>query len=245
MIVIAAVFAVLGIVTLLVGAVQRAKASKLRATPFVTTGEARARGHGQPGETARLSVEGRVETPLPLTSPLSDQRCLYFRVEVSARWKDGEQEKSELLASAHNGPKFAVDDGSGQVLVFPYQGVEGTQQSSRELSEEECRRFLGKLADQSIFGGGVAAASRRLPEGATFSVREEIFPLVDRVFAAGPWDPKHGAITAYADDPIVLSTRGREAVIGRAGATATVFLLVGGVAMAAGAALAVASRLRY
>jgi hypothetical protein len=245
MIAVAAACALLGIVTLLVGAVQRAKSARLRATPFVPTGEAKARGRARAGETTRLAVEGRVETPVRLTSPLSDERCLYFRVEIHALWKEGEAEKSELLASAHHGPKFSVDDGSGQVLVFPYQGVDGTRQSTRALSEEECRQLLGKLADQSIFGGGVAAASRRLPAGATFTAQEELFPLVDRVFAAGPWDAKHEAITAYEDERIVLSSRGREAVMGRAGALATLFLLVGGVAMAAGAALAVASRLRY
>src|SRR5690606_31546726 len=108
---IATIVLVVGVLLVGVGIYQRIKAGRVSKAAHVPTGDAATRGASVAGKGGAISVEGPVVCPEPLLSPVTQTPCLYYEVEVTGHWKEGNNNRSKKYYDDKLGVTFAVDDG--------------------------------------------------------------------------------------------------------------------------------------
>lgn len=106
-----------GVMTLLGGLVQRMRAGRLGDTPFAPTGQVAAQGRSIANAKGAISTQGQVQTQQLLTSPVSGAQCVFFKMRLEAEWGDkGSEAKYTVFEDGQSVP-FAINDGSGHVVV--------------------------------------------------------------------------------------------------------------------------------
>lgn len=232
---IATLIVVLGIVFVIYGFMERAKAGRVTNAPFVKTGDVRA----QPAGSA-VSAEGNVVCPEPLVAPFSGTPCLYYSIKCTAEWKVGETKKSKVLSSSQAAAKFSIDDGSEPVGVDAAQG--GSFEPTQKKSETKGAGLVGGIAGKDLTFGKYVVSTGALELGTTYRVDEEVFPVVPRLYACGT---ANGATigTPAGLRSLILSNKSRDALLGGALKTSKLALAGGFGAVAAGTVLGVVSRL--
>lgn len=241
-----AVLVGLGIIGLIYGLMNRFKAGRIASAPLARTGDA-ARGQGA-GEKGALAVEGALQAAQWLTAPASGKPCLYYQVEATAKWKEGESSQSEKFFEQKMGLRFTLDDGSGPVAV---DASKGGDFDPMETSLQETKK-LGLLSGmKSAFTGeGLLfgqfqvpqATMNKFPGDAEFTVVERLYAPQGKLFALGAFDPAQGGIGSPGWSSLLLSTKSREELLGASAKTAKVSLSAGGAAVAVGSLLGLVSR---
>jgi hypothetical protein len=185
------VFALLVMVAALV---VRRRGQKILAAPVHKTGQAAAT-HGP------ASVEGAVRATQPLQAPCSGQPCVYFEllVEKKVKEKHGTQttQKWKTASKHHAGSTFWLDDGSGPVPVQAHEQADADLQKT----------FTGALPPgmpqpQPMPGEQILETK----------VTERIVPVSGKLFALGAMS--NGQLTTPAKGKMIISTRGRDALLG-------------------------------
>ncbi len=106
-----------GGMALLGGLVQRLRAGRLGDTPFAPTGQVAAQGRAIANAKGAISTQGQLQTQQLLTSPISGAPCVYYTMRVEAEWpENGAEQKYTVVEDAQSVP-FAVNDGTGHVVV--------------------------------------------------------------------------------------------------------------------------------
>jgi hypothetical protein len=223
-------FIIIGIGVLLGvgGLVARARASYILATPVAKTGDA-ARANGP------ASCQGAVRTQQALIAPCSNLPCVYFELVIEVKVKDRKSgqtsTKWKQLATHRQGSMFAIDDGSGAVLV----------QGHSELDGDLEQTFAGPPPGGpglGAFAGYVTNAPRPSPneEILGYKLTEKLIRAEGNLFVLGAM--QHGQL-ARGTKKLLVSTRGRAALVGSANTKALALLIAGGLAAVGGAAVAV------
>lgn len=234
----------LGIIGLIYGFMQKLKAGRVADAPLVGTGQAAARGSQLASPKGAISAQGRVLCPQPLLSPVTGTPCLYYDVKVTAKWKDGEVEKSKELDHQRVAAPFAIDDGTGAVAIDASKG--GDFEPSQVREESKGTGLLGGITGTDLLFGNFRVQTGMLALGTTYTVREEVLPVQQTLYACGKAAVAGGPQCAIASPDwrqLLLSNKSREDMLASATKGAKTFLIGGAAAFASGIVLAVIGQL--
>lgn len=208
-----------GLLVVVGGLFVRRKGKRILSAPVRRTGEA-----GSASGTA--SFEGTVRAQQPLRAPCSGQPCVYYEVKLEKKVKErhGTQTttKWKTASQQHAGSTFWLDDGSGPVSVHAHDPVD---------------------ADLTTSYSGPPPAGMPLPspqgheEILELRVTEKIIGVDGRLYALGTLTG--GQLAKPASGKLMVSTRGRDALLGATRRLALGLSLFGGAVLAAGAVVAV------
>jgi hypothetical protein len=243
MITMAYILAACGLVALVWGALQRHKAAHLAGAPLGKTGDA-ARGAAPTGPKGALGVEGAVECATPLAAPASGTPCVYYELEVTGYWKEGDSTKSKKYVSEKRAASFAIDDGSGAVAIDASKG--GDFDLDKTFDETKKEGFFADLkgavgkADPIVFGG-YAFHNPAMSAADRFECVERVVRVHPRMFACGKLA---GGVLASPDwASLVLSSKSRDELLGATAKAAKAFLAGGAASLAVGVVLGVVGNL--
>ncbi|MBI2392486.1 MAG: hypothetical protein HYV09_23075 [Deltaproteobacteria bacterium] len=227
---------VLGIVGVVVGFLQWTKMKKILAAPFKKTGEIAANPQVADAK-GMISCEGAVQVQQPLVAPCSGKPCLYYEIKVERMWEkqenteDGVKTKkgTSTVTTTEVGSQFYVNDGSGPV------GVDAREKVDTELTksfEQAQNVSYGDL----VFGSYQCHVPYSGGDEHTTGVRaiEKILPADGNVFVMGKLA---GGVITKQDGmlgKVIVSTKGRDALVGATKRNAMLGFILGGVVAVGG-----------
>lgn len=225
-----------GIVALIWGVMQKMKAGRIAKTPLVQTGEVASRGEAAAGPKGAVSVEGETRVQQPLISPVTGTECLYYELVVTGSWKVGDEEKSVDYIDESFAANFALDDGTGPVEVLAGDGGDFDMETTFEETKKEgffadLKGAVGK--GEPIMFGNYAFENPPMSKANVFTCVERVMPLVPHVFAMGT--VQGNAVGSPSWSSLVLSSKGREELLGGAARTAKLCLISGAASTGVGA----------
>jgi hypothetical protein len=181
------------VLVLIAALVVRNKGQKILAAPVRKTGEAA-------GAQGPVSFEGAVRSNDPLRAPCSGQPSVYYELQIEKKVKSrqgGQVKVSWKTASKqHFGSTFWLDDGSGAVPVQAHEQADADLQKT----------YSGALPP------GMPQPQPQLGEEIVETrVTEKVVPANAKLFALGAM--ANGQLAA-GKGKLILSTRGREALLG-------------------------------
>jgi hypothetical protein len=232
---IAALIVVIGIVCVIYGFMERAKAQRVTSARLFRTGEVK----DQAGGTA-VSAEGNVVCPQPLIAPFSGVPCLYYSIKATAEWKAGDTKKTKELSSTKMAAQFWLDDGSGPVVIDAREG--GTFEPTQKKSETKGAGLVGGITGKELMFGQFVVSTGALGLGTSYRVEEEVLPLERRLYVCGA--ASNGAIGAPSGlRSLLISHKSREDLLGSAMKTSKLALAGGFSGVLVGTIVGVISRL--
>ena len=232
---IAALIVVIGIVCVIYGFMERAKAQRVTGAPFLKTGEIK----GQAGGTA-VSAEGNVVCQQPLIAPFSGVPCLYYSIKATAAWTAGDTKKTKELSSTKMAAEFSLDDGSGPVAIDASEG--GTFEPTQKKSETKGAGLVGGITGKDLIFGQYVVSTGALGLGTSYRVEEEVLPVQRRLYVCGA--ANNGAIGAPSGlRSLLISNKSREDLLGFAMKTSKLALAGGLAGVLLGTILGLVSRL--
>ena len=241
---IAAILVAGGIVALIVGAYLKfIKGGKLAKTPFVRTGEAA----GNPNVTdpkGRVSVQGTVQCPQPLISPVTGTECLYYELEVIGHWKVGDSSKKSTYVEDKTAAGFQLDDGSGGIPIDASGG--GDLELKKTFEESKKEGFFADLKGavgkgEPIMFGNYAFQNPPMSKANRFVCTERVVPMAQQAFALGKL--QEGVITGAGMFGLMLSSRSRDDLVGSSAKNAKMAFIGGAAASGVGLVVGVVSAL--
>jgi hypothetical protein len=221
-----------GLLVVIGGLVTRNKLGKILAAPFRRTGEL-ARDP-MLAAAPQVSCEGAVRAAQPMYAPCSKQPCVYFEVKVEkyveeTKVTDRGPQRSKTwkkIGEQKQGCPFALDDGSGPI------GVDTREALDADLVQS----FQGPPPDGQAGGvmtnlltSMIMSPNERILE---YRATEKMIPAQGKLFAMGKL--VGGEIRKPDSGALLVSTRGRDAVIGSTKRLATGLLIGGAVLGLAG-----------
>jgi hypothetical protein len=237
---IAALIVVAGIIALIFGALQKYKAGRLASAPFAKTQAVATHGASVANPKGAISVEGAVRCERPLISPVSGTPCLYYKVKVVGSWKEGDTTKSKDYHVDEQAAAFAVDDGSGPVIIDARKG--GDFDLEKKFDQTKKEGFFADLKNavghkEPIIFGNFAFDNPPMSVANQFTCTEHVLPLPPKLYVVG----KHqeGVITSPSWTSLILSKKGREELMGATARSAKLSLIGGAAGLALGALLGV------
>ena len=213
-----------GLLLALGGFLTRAKAKRILAAPLKKTGEA-ATLLGPAG------FEGTVGALQPMAGPCSGKPCVYYELVIEAKTKEtkgGNTTTSwKKIGTAEIGSTFTLNDGSGPVSVV----------ASDKLDADLEKAFSGPPPGNAGLGA-LQQYVKVNPSGQVleYRVTENIIPAAGKLFALGQ---VQGGQLTKGTGKIMVSTRGRDALIGSTKKLAMGLFAFAGVLAVSGAAVAI------
>jgi hypothetical protein len=181
------------VLVLIAALVVRHKGQKILAAPVRKTGEAA-------GAQGPVSFEGAVRANDPLRAPCSGQPCVYYEIQVEKKVKTKHGAQTTVswktASKQHFGSTFWLDDGSGAVPVQAHEQADADLQKT----------YSGALPPG--FGQPQPAHGEEIQDT---RITEKIVPANGKLFALGAM--ANGQLVA-GKGKLILSTRGREALLG-------------------------------
>jgi hypothetical protein len=233
------VLAALAIIAIIWGILQKMKAGRVADAPLASTGDAARRGAEVASPKGALSAQGRVVCAQPLVSPVTGTPCLYYRLRVTAMWKDGNVEKKKEFTDERMAATFAIDDGSGPVHVDARKG--GDFEPTQVKDETKGTGLLGGITGKEIMFGNYAVSPGALSLGTKYNVREEVLPLQPSLYVCGK--AAQGALASPEWRSLIVSNKSRDELLAHATKSAKVSLFGGIGAFVAGSALAIVGQI--
>ena len=227
-------FLVLGAVALSIGIVFFLKMKRIAGAPFMGTGEI-AQNPGVADAKGMISTEGEIVAGQAVAAPCSGQPCLYYEVTIEREWEklvktqEGTktQSGSTRVTTNKGGAVFQLNDGTGVVHVDARESVDA------DLTKAHDERIaIGMmLPGELVFGHMRMQTPVNLgPERTTgFKVVEKILPAQGKLYACGKL--ANGAISKPGWSSLILSHKGRTALLGSSKTRAMVGLIAGAVFM--------------
>ncbi len=230
------------VIALLVGFVQKRKMKGIVNAPFKKTGDIAS--NPQAGDAAgTISCEGAVVATEPLTAPCSGRSCIYYEIEVKQMWEkhvstENGTKKQTGKSNAHEekrGSIFHLDDGSGPVKVNAMEKVDGQLETS---FEETSTRGYGE-----IHYGQWHTHIRAIHDDSKYAVgticTEKIIPAEGNLFVKGKLEGGQITKTGGLLGKLLLSTHGRDALVGATKRNMMIGFIVGGALLPVGGGMAV------
>lgn len=240
---IAAILIAGGIVALIVGGYLKFKGGRITKTPLVPTGDA-ASNPASAGEKGLISVQGKIECPEPLLSPVTQTPCLYYDLKVVGSWKEGDNNKSKDYVHEKVAAPFMIDDGSGGVAVDASKG--GDMDMQKTFDETKKEGFFADLKGavgkgEPIMFGNYAFANPAMSKANKFQCIERIVPMPEKAFALGKLE--EGVVTSSGMLGLMLSPKSREELLGSAAKNSKMAFIGGAAAAGVGLVVGVVSAL--
>ncbi|MBZ0121943.1 MAG: E3 ubiquitin ligase family protein, partial [Sandaracinaceae bacterium] len=199
----------IGIIVVIYGIMQKYKGGRLAKAPFVKTRDA-ASNPQSAGERGAVSVQGAIECPRPLASPVTGTPCLYYELKVEGSWKEGDATKSKDYVADKIAAPFAVNDGTGSVPVDASKGgdfelKQTFDQTKKEGLFADLKNALGK--GEPIMFGNYAFPNPPLSKASSFRCIERVVPLPanNQLFVMGKL--QEGVIASPSWASLVLSSK--------------------------------------
>jgi E3 Ubiquitin ligase len=235
----AALLIVAAIVALIFGGLQKFKAGRLAAAPFVKTNDVATKGNSVAGQKGAVSVEGNVGCPQPLVSPVTGTPCLYYKVKVVGSWKEGDSTKSKDYYTDEQAVGFNLDDGSGPVPIDARKG--GDLDLDKKYDETKKEGFFADIKNavgmkEPIVFGNFAFQNPPMSVADKFNCTEYVLPVHPRLYVLGKHDS--GVITSPSWTSLIISKKSRDQLMGSTAKAAKFSLIGGGAGMALGVILA-------
>jgi hypothetical protein len=237
--------ALVGLVALAFGGLQKFKSGRLSKAPFVKSHDAATRGDQVAGDKGAISVEGDVKCPEPLISPVTGTPCLYYEVKVVGHWKEGDSTKSKDYFTEKKAAAFAVDDGTGAVPIAADSGGDFELEKKFDQTKKEgvfadLKNAFSKNKEPIVFGN-FSFENPPMSKADKFTCTEYVLPIPQRLYVVG----KHtaGVIGPPNWTSLILSKKSREQLMGSTAKAAKFSLIGGGAAATVGVALAVVGHL--
>lgn len=222
----------LGVLAFAYGVFQKVKAGRIADAPFVTTGDAAARGKAVANPRGAISAEGNVGCGAPLIAPMSGVPCLYYSLTCTATWKVDDEEKSKVVDERKVSADFTIDDGTGAVRVDLAEG--GDFEPMQKKTESQSVGLLGGLKGDDLVFGHYRLSTGLLSLGTTYEVEEEYLPVQPRLYVCGKADDAGRGITAPNWRMLLVSNQSRDALLGSATKGAKMFMIAGAAAFLLG-----------
>lgn len=226
----------LGIIGLIWGFMQKLKAGRVAGAPLAKTGEVAARGAAAAGPKGAVSVEGNVVCQQPLLAPMSGTPCLYYTIKCTARWKDGDENKTKEIDKQKAAAQFAIDDGSGPVWIDAREG--GDFEPTASKSQTRGTGLMGGIVGGDVVFGNYRVQTGMLSMGTEYQVQEEVLAVEPKLYVCGKVADQGGAITAPGWRSLIISNKTRDELLGSAAKGAKIFLIAGAAAFGVGTTMA-------
>jgi hypothetical protein len=221
---------IVGIIGLVVGVVFFLKMKRMAAAPFKKTGEI-ATNPGVADAKGMISTEGQIVAQNAIRAPCSGQPCLYYEVTIEREWEKmvttqqgtNKQTGTTKVTTNKGGAIFQLNDGSGGVNVDAREGVDADLQKAHEQKVPIGMMVPGEI----VFGQMRMQTPVNLgPERTTgFKAVEKILPAQGSLYACGKL--VNGSISKPGWTSLILSHKGREALLGSTKTKAYAGLIVG------------------
>lgn len=249
--------AIVGVLGLLFGLLQKRKSGKLAAVPFHPPSRIAQQGASLADAKGMISTEGRpMLAPQPLIAPMSGKPCIAYEIEIEQEYEYYEQtdkgpelrKKTEKSLKKFCGSSFQLGDGMGAVLVEVQKEPEATLTQSFRQRVDVGMMIPGQLQ----FGQGWFQTPLLTTEGAVKS-----FTGTERILEASPVMFALGQLTMGGMGPLLaepkgmfsgrllLETRTRDAVLGATARNAKIGLIAGAALMGVGGILGVVGALTH
>ncbi|MBK8251679.1 MAG: hypothetical protein IPK82_03310 [Polyangiaceae bacterium] len=226
----------IAIIGLIYGLIMRARAGRVTDAPFVSTGDAAARGAQLAGPKGQISAQGGVMMQQPVYAPVSGTPCMFYELKVTAEWKDGDTTKTKELDHQKVAAQFAINDGSGPVWIDLREGGDFEPTVSKQM-EQSTGLLKGIVGGELVFGNyrlnaGIGSL------GTTYKVEEKAFPVQQQMYVCGRMAEQGGMITAPKWRALLATNQTRDQYLAAAMKTAKIALIAAAAMFVVGGALA-------
>src|SRR5215472_12624474 len=227
-----AILLVIGPIALAVGLVFFFKLKRMAAAPFHKTGEI-AQNPAVADAKGMVSTEGQIVAPNAVRAPCSGQPCLYYEVTIEREWEKmvttqqgtKKQTGTTKVTTNKGGAMFQLNDGSGAVSIDAREGVDADLSKTHDQKVTIGMTVPGEI----VFGQMRMQTPVNLgPERTTaFKATEKILAAQGNLYACGKL--VNGAIAKPGWTSLILSHRGRVALLGSTKTKAYGGIIVGAV----------------
>jgi hypothetical protein len=241
----------LGFVGLVIGLLQMLKGKKMNAVPFRAPSHISQMGPGAADAKGLVSTEGAVGQQGLLTAPMSGRPCLAFEITVERKWEKTERTESGTetkrgssnLFSDYKGSIFALQDGQGTVLVDASERPDAPFEKAHSSGVNV--GLLGLIPSTLQFG----SFQMNTPLILDTEARTTGFEGVEKIVAPSPSLYALGALTVGPQGPtvhtpkgigtgkLILSTKGRAALVKSTKRNMILGYAIGGVMFVGGTGL--------
>ncbi len=192
---------------------MRYKSGRIAKTPLVPTGRAASERRRAAGEKDAISVEGTLSHEPLLTSPITGTPCVYYELDVVAKWKSGESERSHTITNERNSVGIGINDGSGAVAIDISKG--GDFDGMKRFEQTRGAIIGGaKFGDQGYtLHPGARYGAVQVPDNAKFHVKEKTLPPLSHAYVCGRMSDD-GTISSPKFASLIISGKGRDALLG-------------------------------
>lgn len=247
--------AFLGFVGLVIGLLQMFKGKKLNSVPFRAPSQIAQLGPGAADAKGLVSTEGAVGQQGLLTAPMSGRPCIAFEITVERKWEKSERTEngtqtkkgSSNILSDYKGGVFALQDPQGTVLVDASEKPDASFEKSHSSGVNV--GILGIIPGTLQFGNfqmNTPLLTGILSEGSTtgFEGTEKIIPPTGNLYAlgalaAGPQGPVMHTPKGIGTGKLILSSKGRAALVKSTKRNMIVGYALGGVMFVGGTLLGI------
>jgi hypothetical protein len=241
-----------GFIGLIVGVLQMLKGKKLNAVPFHAPSQIAQLGPGAADAKGMVSTEGAVSQQGLLTAPMSGKPCLAFEItverkyETTERTENGTETKkgSSNLLSDYKGGVFALQDGQGTIMVDASERPDAS--FTKSFSSGVNVGILGLIPGTLQFGNFQMNTPLLTGEGRTtgFEGVEKIVEPSPNLYALGalamgPQGPIMHTPKGIGTGKLILSSKGRGALVKATKRNMTIGYALGGVMFVGGTLLGI------
>ncbi|MEI8254135.1 MAG: hypothetical protein WCJ30_00515 [Deltaproteobacteria bacterium] len=238
----------IGIILLFVGAmalvgglVQKMRAGRLVATPFAPTGQVAAQGRTIADKKGSISTQGQIMTQQLLTSPISGAPCVYYQMRLETEWGEKGAEQKHKVHEEFNAVQFAVNDGSGPLVVSIDAKRGGEFCSTKPFTRKKFSRGLMATMQAKpievtpmfsipahVQVPGVLGRMIDVPLTATYYVTEEFLEPKGPVYVNGKL-MDDGSIGSPSWTSLLIQNKSRDELLGAAAGLSKKALIGGAV----------------
>jgi hypothetical protein len=228
------------VILAIAGLLQQSKAKKILAAPFKKTGEV-ASNPQVADPKGMISTEGAVSTQQPVNAPCSNQPCVYYELKVEKQIEESKMTDRGMqttktwknVSEQKQGSIFYVNDGSGPVAVQAMDSIDADlkQVYSGAPPGGQGLGILANMLTGAIFNHGERIIQYR--------ATEKIIPAQGNLFVMGKLAGGQITKTDGMMGKLMLSTKGREGLVGHTKKMAMIMFIVGGVLFVGGVPLGI------
>lgn len=229
------ILAFISLIVLVLGFLQQTKAKRVADAPFVSTLDASSRGKEVASPKGAISAQGQVRCDQPVIAPMSGTPSLWYKIKVTASWKEGNENKTRELETQQAAASFSINDGTGEVWIDARKGGDFSPTLTR--SETKGTGIIGGITGQELVFGNHRIQPGIMSIGTKYTVSEECLPVENRLYVCGVVGDR--SITAPGWRNLLISNKTREELFASAAKNAKMMLVGGGSAFAAGTLLTI------
>lgn len=205
---------------------------------------------GEGGLTEFVELVGAPKSPQPLTSPLGERPCLYYKMTVKRQYEEehttrdseGREKRetrrgSEVMSTESDACDFDLDDGSGLIRVrihgADYDGLVETVDRFEPAHDGGSLRMGRWSFSVGILGGGRRTLG--------YQYEEHVLPFGPQLTVIGQASDAGGGLGVGSGGlRYIVSTRSKSDIIGSAERVSTFTAIGSGLCLLAGVGLIIA-----